>query len=32
MSIPTVMVFQNGEVTATSVGVKPKDALLALLK
>ena len=32
MSIPTVMVFKNGEVTATSVGVKPKDALLALLK
>ena len=32
MSIPTVMVFKNGEVTATSVGVKPKDALVALLK
>ena len=32
MSIPTVMVFKNGEVTATSIGVKPKDALVALLK
>ena len=32
MSIPTVMVFKNGEVTATSVGVKPKEAFLDMLK
>ena len=31
MSIPTVMVFQNGEVTKTSIGVVPKEELLALL-
>ncbi len=31
MSIPTVMVFKNGEVTNTSVGVCPKEELLALL-
>lgn len=31
MSIPTVMVFKNGKPTATSVGYKPKEALLALL-
>lgn len=30
-SIPTVMVFKNGEVTNTSVGVCPKEELLALL-
>ena len=32
MSIPTVMVFKNGEVTSTAVGVRPKDALLDMLK
>ena len=31
MSIPTIMVFKNGEVTATSVGFKPKDQILALI-
>lgn len=31
MSIPTVMVFKNGEVTATSIGYKPKEELVALL-
>lgn len=31
MSIPTVMVFKNGEVTATSIGYKPKEEILALL-
>lgn len=31
MSIPTVMVFKNGEVTNTSIGVCPKEELLALL-
>lgn len=32
MTIPTVLVFKNGEIAATSVGVKPKAALLNLLK
>ena len=31
MSIPTVMVFKNGEVSATSIGVRPREELLALL-
>ena len=31
MSIPTVMVFKEGEVTATTVGVQPKAELLKLL-
>ena len=31
MSIPTVMVFKNGEVSATSIGYKPKEAILALI-
>ncbi len=31
MSIPTLMVFKNGQVTGTSVGVKPKAAILAML-
>ena len=31
MSIPTVMVFKNGEVTNTSVGFCQKEELLALL-
>jgi len=32
MSIPTVMAFRQGEVVDTAVGVRPKDALLAMLK
>lgn len=31
MSIPTVMVFKNGEVTETAIGVRPKDAYLEML-
>lgn len=31
MSIPTIMVFKNGEQAAVSVGAKPKADLLALL-
>ena len=31
-SIPTVMVFKNGEVTATAVGLRPKAQLEDLLK
>ena len=31
-SIPTVMVFQNGEVKETSVGYRPKEEIEALLK
>ena len=31
-SIPTVMVFRNGEIQATSVGYRPKEELEALLK
>ena len=31
-SNPTVMVFQNGEIKATSVGYRPKEELEALLK
>lgn len=31
MSIPTVMVFKNGEVTNTSVGFKTKEQLLELI-
>ena len=31
-SIPTVMVFQNGEIKATSVGYRPKEELEQLLK
>ena len=32
MSIPTLLVFRNGEVTASSVGVKPKQALENLVR
>lgn len=32
MTIPTVLVFKNGEIAANSIGVKPKAALLGLLK
>lgn len=31
-SIPTVMVFKNGEVTGTSVGVRPKAQLVAMFE
>lgn len=31
MSIPTLIVMKNGEIKATSVGYKPKNAVLALL-
>ena len=31
MSIPTVIVFKNGEPVKTSMGAKPKAAILALL-
>ena len=31
MSIPTLMVFKNGEVTAKTLGVQTKEAILALL-
>lgn len=31
MSIPTIIVFENGEPAAVSVGVKPKAELLGLL-
>ncbi len=32
MSIPTVMVFRNGKLVDTSVGVKPKRELLAMIE
>lgn len=32
MSIPTIIVFKNGEVAKTTVGAKPKSALLDLVK
>lgn len=31
MSIPTIIVFKNGEPATVSVGAKPKEELLALL-
>ena len=31
MSIPTVMIFKNGEVTETLIGLRPKDAYLEAL-
>lgn len=31
-SIPTVMVFRNGEIQATSVGYRPKEEIEALLQ
>lgn len=31
MSIPTLMVFKEGDVTATNVGVIPKEKILALV-
>jgi thioredoxin-like negative regulator of GroEL len=32
MSIPTIMVFKNGEVVNVAVGARPKSALLSLVK
>lgn len=32
MSIPTLVVIKNGETAATSVGVRPKAAILDMLK
>ena len=32
MSIPTVLVFKNGKKTEQSIGLVPKEKLLALLK
>lgn len=32
MSIPTLLVFKNGKVTASAVGVQSKNAILNLLK
>lgn len=32
MSIPTLLVFKNGKVSQTSVGVKPKNAIVSMLK
>lgn len=32
MTIPTLMVVKNGKVASTSVGVKPKAAILEMLK
>lgn len=31
MSIPTLLVFKNGELSETSIGVKSKDDILAML-
>ena len=31
MSIPTLMVFENGKVTASSLGYKPKEDIIAML-
>lgn len=32
MSIPTLLVFKNGEVTQRSMGAKPKGQILAMLE
>lgn len=32
MSVPTLMIFKNGEIAQTTVGVRPKDEILDLLK
>ena len=32
MSIPTLILMKNGEVAGQSVGLKPKDAILAMLQ
>lgn len=31
MSIPTLLVFKNGEISASSVGAMPKEDILAML-
>lgn len=31
MSIPTMMLFQNGVVTETMVGLRPKDQIVAMI-
>ena len=31
MSVPTLMVFQNGQVVSTAIGTRPKSAIEALL-
>lgn len=32
MSIPTLVVVKDGKVTESSIGVKPKDAILSMIK
>jgi thioredoxin 1 len=32
MSIPTLLLFKNGEVVATSIGAKPKSEVLEFIK
>ena len=32
MSVPTLMLFKNGEIAQTAVGVRPKDEILDLPK
>ncbi len=32
MSIPTLLVFKNGELVERTVGVQPKDAIAAMVK
>ena len=32
MSVPTLMIFKNGEIAQTAVGVRPKDEILDLFK
>ena len=32
MSVPTLMIFKNGEIAQTAIGVRPKDEILDLLK
>lgn len=32
MTIPTLLVFKNGEVVQQSIGVKPKEEILEMLK
>ena len=32
MSIPTLLVFKNGQLTQRAVGARPKDQILALVQ
>ena len=32
MSVPTLMIFKNGEIVQTAIGVRPKEEILDLLK